>query len=59
MPNMTITITGAMFTPMWETLQQVVRESTGRDGCLTRIVARRDNQYDYRGMGTYDERRKE
>ena len=50
---MRITITGCEKTPEWETLQNVLRQTTGKKGTLTRI-ARRDGKCDYRAPGTYD-----
>ncbi len=53
---MMIAITGARFTPGWETLQQVIREVVGEeapDGLLTRI-RRVDGQCNYRAPGLYD-----
>ncbi len=49
---MTITITGCEHTPEWETLQDAIRQATGKKGKLTGIT-RRDGKCDYRAPGTY------
>ena len=58
MPDMTIIITGCKkYTPKWETIQQVIRDTTSIDGenngRLTRI-SRRDGGCNYRLPGKYD-----
>lgn len=51
---MKITITGASRTPNWNTIQDVLRETTGHEkGMLTRI-ARKDNGVDYTAPGAFD-----
>ena len=51
--TMKIRIEGARYTPEWETLQNAIRQSTGRDGKLTRI-SRKDGRCGYREPGEYE-----
>jgi len=50
---MDITITHCRYAPRWETLQQMIRETTNEpEGLLVRI-SRIDGGCDYRAIGVY------
>jgi hypothetical protein len=51
---MEITLTHCRYTPSWESLETIIRESTNEPkGSLMRI-ARKDGGCDYRAPGEYD-----
>ena len=50
---MKITITNASLTPRWESLQTIIRESTGDESANLIRISRDDNGCDYRKTGAY------